>query len=70
MRVAFLEPTNYYELNPAEENRTYSSSHTATWEQSMLDSTHGWHENIGNGDAEEWMTIDAGEEVLIAGVIF
>jgi hypothetical protein len=35
----------------------------------MLDSTTGWAESPSNGDDEEWMIIDAGEEVLIAGLI-
>jgi hypothetical protein len=61
MRVAFLEPSNYYELNPPDENRTYSTSNGSSWELSMLDSSTGWHENYTEADqVTEWMTLDAG----------
>jgi hypothetical protein len=56
-----LEPSNYYELNPPDENRTYSTSNGSSWELSMLDSSTGWHENYTEADqVTEWMTLDAG----------
>ena len=59
-------------LNPSEESRYYSS----VWDvnaigtghaRSMLDSGQAW--SAGRNDAHQWMVIDAGEPLDLAGVV-
>jgi hypothetical protein len=53
-------------INPAEENRSYSSNWNGAspgdlYASSQIDSSSGWV--VATNDANQWMIIDVGEQV-------